>query len=352
MSIAAVEVTVAADVLFVALTLLAIGLFFALKVHRPQRILGPARLGGERPALPVLLLFILGAVTWFGSATAYFGLLQARHLSSGSDQVMGVEDLTSGQMAFMASVPPLLGLGVFALGYALFYRAGARTLGFAPAQLGRGVAQGLVGFLIVWPLVWWASYLTELIYVAVDFEHPEAHELLVSLRNSSSRWQEALIILAATTIVPVFEEFLFRGHLQSLMRRALLPLKPWTPPPAAALPAPVPPASWVQEPEVAPVAAPAMPAPPPLATAAPPVLAYAAPDLSAPADSPVRAWLAVLCIALVFALFHPLWTAPPIFVLAVGLGYAYERTGNLWTPIVMHALFNSLSTAQYLLMKP
>ena len=26
----------------------------------------------------------------------------------------------------------------------------------------------------------------------------------------------------------------------------------------------------------------------------------------------------------------PLWMFPPIFLLAVGLGYAYERTGNLW----------------------
>ena len=30
-----------------------------------------------------------------------------------------------------------------------------------------------------------------------------------------------------------------------------------------------------------------------------------------------------------------------LFVLALGLGWAYEKTGRLLTPIVMHALFNA-----------
>ena len=34
---------------------------------------------------------------------------------------------------------------------------------------------------------------------------------------------------------------------------------------------------------------------------------------------------------------------PPLFVLAVCFGYVYERTGKLWVPIVMHALFNAVS---------
>jgi membrane protease YdiL (CAAX protease family) len=34
---------------------------------------------------------------------------------------------------------------------------------------------------------------------------------------------------------------------------------------------------------------------------------------------------------------------PPLFVLAVCFGYVYERTGKLWAPILMHALFNATS---------
>lgn len=33
---------------------------------------------------------------------------------------------------------------------------------------------------------------------------------------------------------------------------------------------------------------------------------------------------------------------PGLFVLSLGLGYLYERTGSLWPPIVAHALFNAM----------
>jgi membrane protease YdiL (CAAX protease family) len=55
-------------------------------------------------------------------------------------------------------------------------------------------------------------------------------------------------------------------------------------------------------------------------------------------------WLAILITSLAFALLHPAWSWPAIFVLAIGLGYLYERTGNLWAPITVHLLFNSLET--------
>jgi hypothetical protein len=75
---------------------------------------------------------------------------------------------------------------------------------------------------------------------------------------------------------------------------------------------------------------------------------YAAP--LAPADRPVARWLAVIITSLVFAIIHPLWTAPMIFLLSLCLGYAYERTGSLWVPIIMHAMFNTSSTVMFLLL--
>jgi membrane protease YdiL (CAAX protease family) len=56
-----------------------------------------------------------------------------------------------------------------------------------------------------------------------------------------------------------------------------------------------------------------------------------------------RSWPAIVLAALFFAFVHPLYTWPQIFVLAVCLGYVYERTGNLWASISMHASFNLLS---------
>jgi len=53
-----------------------------------------------------------------------------------------------------------------------------------------------------------------------------------------------------------------------------------------------------------------------------------------------RPWLGLLLASAAFAAVHPAWSWPAIFVLALCLGYAYERTGNLWTCILMHAIFN------------
>jgi membrane protease YdiL (CAAX protease family) len=58
-------------------------------------------------------------------------------------------------------------------------------------------------------------------------------------------------------------------------------------------------------------------------------------------------WLAVLLSATLFAYAHPWWMRPPIFVLGLCLGYLYERTGNLWANIFLHALFNTISFASY-----
>ncbi len=48
--------------------------------------------------------------------------------------------------------------------------------------------------------------------------------------------------------------------------------------------------------------------------------------------------------AALFAAFHASLTSlPGLFVLAVALTLAYERTGSLAVPITMHALFNAMS---------
>jgi membrane protease YdiL (CAAX protease family) len=60
-----------------------------------------------------------------------------------------------------------------------------------------------------------------------------------------------------------------------------------------------------------------------------------------------RPWPAIVLAALAFAAVHPWWMSPPIFLLGLCLGYAYERTGNLWTNVTMHALFNLTSIVIY-----
>jgi membrane protease YdiL (CAAX protease family) len=58
-------------------------------------------------------------------------------------------------------------------------------------------------------------------------------------------------------------------------------------------------------------------------------------------------WASIFLTSLIFASVHPAWTIPPIFFLSICLGYAYERTGNLWTSMTIHAVFNMTSTVLY-----
>ena len=57
-----------------------------------------------------------------------------------------------------------------------------------------------------------------------------------------------------------------------------------------------------------------------------------------------RTWLSIIGTSLPFALAHAGTVGPQalptLFVLSVALGLAFERTGRLWVPILMHAAFN------------
>jgi membrane protease YdiL (CAAX protease family) len=60
-------------------------------------------------------------------------------------------------------------------------------------------------------------------------------------------------------------------------------------------------------------------------------------------------WLAIVLASLAFTLVHgALWLAPPIFFLSLCLGYAYDRTRNLWVSILIHASFNAASLTMFL----
>jgi membrane protease YdiL (CAAX protease family) len=56
-----------------------------------------------------------------------------------------------------------------------------------------------------------------------------------------------------------------------------------------------------------------------------------------------NSWFAIVIAAAAFATVHMWWTWPQIFFLGLCLGYAYERSGNLWMSITMHAVFNLTS---------
>lgn len=112
--------------------------------------------------------------------------------------------------------------------------------------------------------------------------HKPEHAHPVLSGMSGAPWEWLVaIVITAAVIVPIGEELLFRGLGQSLLRRHFGP------------------------------------------------------------------WPAVLVASAIFAAVH--WSqpqaVPSLFVLAVVMGYNYERTGRLLAPILIHALFNAANLA-------
>ncbi|MEZ6116940.1 MAG: CPBP family intramembrane glutamic endopeptidase [Pirellulaceae bacterium] len=58
-------------------------------------------------------------------------------------------------------------------------------------------------------------------------------------------------------------------------------------------------------------------------------------------------WLPILISSTLFAMAHLGQGPPPIplFILAVGLGYLYQKTRRIWPSLIVHALVNSLAVA-------
>jgi len=110
---------------------------------------------------------------------------------------------------------------------------------------------------------------------------PQEHEMLKAMRATSAGWN-VLGMVSAIVLAPLAEETFCRGLLQSMLRRYTH-----------------------------------------------------------------RPWVAILLAGAVFAVLHyPYWQhMPALFVLALAIGYNYERCGRLYPAILIHALFNAVNIA-------
>ena len=140
----------------------------------------------------------------------------------------------------------------------------------------------VVYLLAVFPLIQFALLAVLAIgqFIKSDFQMQE-HQTLTFLAENSNAAVKVITVLIAAVVVPVFEEMVFRGFLQSTLRSAATP------------------------------------------------------------------WTAILVTSAIFALFHyPNYAhMPSLFFLSCGLGYAYERNGSLFRPILMHVFFNGFNLA-------
>jgi membrane protease YdiL (CAAX protease family) len=308
-------------------------------VFRRRSIVGPPRVADGESLGPVLLILGGGFVLWImlqvlclapvrptSPAPAPSTLPAATNVSaepaSRPTSPPGI-DVPPGKMALASTVPSIVAGAMMVLATIMLRPGGLGRLGFSGRQLGRGIVLGLIGSVIVVPLVFLAAQVTELVWEGLHYAHPKEHDLLRFMGDSHNLWLTVVLIGSAVVVAPVFEELLFRGHLQTLVTHALARLSggKHRVDPGRGFEIVVP----GDSPETR--ATPEMP-PPPVPSAA-------------------ARWASIFLTSLIFASVHPAWTVPPIFFLSICLGYAYERTGNLWTTMTIHAMFNTTSTILY-----
>lgn len=191
-------------------------------------------------------------------------------------------------------------------------------LGLTAHDRPRNLVRGIVAALLLYPAC--ILIMVPLTRIWKPERHPVERVLSADARPASI----ALTVLVATVLAPLTEELLFRGVLLPWLAQVFSSRK--RPDPLleelAELPS-------IPDTEISPAA-------------------WNAP----PSPSTNRSWLAAnLLTSAIFALMHaPQWPAPvSLFILALGLGSLYQRTGSLWAPIALHMTFNSISTFAWLL---
>jgi membrane protease YdiL (CAAX protease family) len=294
--------------------------FFA-GAFRPRRVAAPPRIDpGESPEL-VWMIILLAFAIWSLAPPVLLALL------SGAAQVTQVSTTapataapattapvttaaataptTAGAQQLSAAAPGLIVavllavnclLGCLLVGANLRLRPGGlQRMGFALSMLRIAIIPAILASLIVLPLTFFVTEITQWLLYLLNVEHPSEHMLLRIFSEKDNPLLHAMIILSAVIVAPIVEEFLYRGHLQSAFVSLLQRIR------ANVNPEPM--------------------------------------DLSV--DRAIR-WIAIVVTSIVFAAAHQeLWMMLPIFFLSLCLGYVYERTQNLWVTILLHMTFNA-----------
>ena len=285
----------ASTLFFGSLALVALVAGWLAGAVRPARIDGPPRLSPDTRVLPLatVLFGSFGFYLFAYSAMAQLWPWISNRLGFGNADLAHSE----AGVAAASCIPPLVGLlGMFVGDRAIFPVAGQK-LGMSARFIPRGFMIGFLASFIVMPLMLLSSDVVERTYRTVHYEHPQEHPLLQAMGESPSLGIRAALVLGACLIAPIWEEAFFRGHLQTVLRSGISRL-------------------FVGS--------------------------------SSLRSRVAISWTAVLLTSGMFAMLHPAWSAPMIFLLAICLGYAYERTANLWVSITLHAIFNSFSTFWFL----
>jgi len=198
------------------------------------------------------------------------------------------------------------------------FARGLKGLGVKITNITRDFGFALLNLIAIYALVAAMVLLTLIIgkiTVGPDFVISKHQQLQVLTKHH----QIPLIILVFITtifVMPVFEEMLFRGMLQSMLRSYLADR-----------------ALYKQQ-----------------------TNNTSSNFLSKPKANDNKknnsrsVWLSILITSGLFTAMHAnKWQWPALFTLAVCIGYSYEKSGSLLRPIFIHALFNATNVTFVLL---
>jgi membrane protease YdiL (CAAX protease family) len=160
-----------------------------------------------------------------------------------------------------------------------------RGMGLRPRHWLYDSMRAVVACLMVFPLCLGLLALTNMIFISLHHEDwTRQHMLLTAIMDLGVSWK-ILTFLTAGLMAPIAEELFFRGLVQSLLRRCFG---------------------------------------------------------DGTSTGGGRPWLAIIVTSVFFAAMHAGApnTVASIFVLALALGYLYERSGRLTGSIVLHVVFN------------
>ncbi len=233
----------------------------------------------RRNSVPLWLPFLL-FLMWFSVILVMNGVIGAVFGGGPQERVIAARNLLM-LVLDVQMIVLMLGAGF------LFFARRLKGFGLNIKMLFKDAGWGTVNLLAVYPLI--LGGVGFVIFVGRllkgDGFAIETHQSLEELMAFEQIWVRALVIGLVVFVVPVFEEMLFRGLMQSSLRV-------WLP----------------------------------------------------------GVWPAIVITSVLFAMVHSLTHTLGIFALSCAMGYAYERSGSLFRPMVMHILFNTLSVVAALLM--
>src|SRR5439155_1160791 len=125
---------------------------------------------------------------------------------------------TSGDFAFLSTVPAAIGFAFLIVGDVAAGQKLPRRLGYSIGRLPVGVIAGVLGAMIVLPMMYASSGALEVVYQVLNVRHPHEHELLGAMKDASVA-VKAMLVIGACVMAPIFEEMLFRAHIQTTIVR-------------------------------------------------------------------------------------------------------------------------------------